>query len=222
MRVFLAALIVACSAAASAETEEFCLHAESVSSSATAGCSDDPLGIADRPEVVRAREGLGLAGLRLSFRGCEQGRFETMPRGAGASPTSYRITYPINADLSAADYVAPITHELAHVFQMQTYGGLNGLVAAYPERQRIELGADFLAGVAFRNYIHEGDRGRFQHNLNLIGRYYEDASDAHGTPEQRTGAFRTGYFVRYDELQRNVRAAHDLFQSDYYYTLPDF
>ncbi len=73
---------------------------------------------------------------------------------------------------------------------MRNAGGLAALKPLENSR-RIELGADFLAGLAFNISLKRLNSGDFETNLQLVGSYKVEASD-HGAPEHRTQAFRLG------------------------------
>jgi hypothetical protein len=98
----------------------------------------------------------------------------------------YLVTYPSNLN---RNYLAPITHELAHVLQMKNAGGLAAL-RDREEPRRIELGADFLAGLAHAKSLKKLSIEDFETNLQLAGTY-KLAAD-HGPPEYRGQAFRIG------------------------------
>lgn len=99
----------------------------------------------------------------------------------------FLVRYPSSV---RSNYLAPIVHELAHVVQMRDAGSLAALNARDNSR-RIELGADFLAGLAFNVSLKQLNGGDFETNLELAGSY-KVAADDHGLPEQRTQAFRLG------------------------------
>lgn len=99
----------------------------------------------------------------------------------------FLVRYPSTVK---SNYLAPIAHELAHVVQMRNAGSLAALEPQKNSR-RIELGADFLAGLAFNASLKSLDSGDFETNLQLAGSYKVETDD-HGTPEHRSQAFRRG------------------------------
>jgi hypothetical protein len=122
------------------------------------------------------------------------------------------ITYPSNAK---TDFLAPFTHELAHVLQIEMAGGLKPLQDSL-ESKRIELGADFLTGIVFSYALKEAGLREFQRNLSLIGLYRDSSSNAHGSPGQRTFAFRRGVFFNFANIGMNVPRAIQEFQEIIY------
>jgi hypothetical protein len=165
--------------------------------------------LAAEPRLRAARDSFGLSDVRIVFRGCAAAAFTTRALPSASSARSYQITYP--SGLDAIDrYIAPITHELGHVVQMEAAGGPARLSQTITPLER-ELGADFLAGLALRNSIGDPRRSLFKENLNLTGNYCEAGADAHGSPEQRSGAFQTGFMFDYAAVGQDARRAHALF-----------
>lgn len=121
----------------------------------------------------------------VTFQECAGGRWLAMPHPEKAE--HFIVQYPANVN---ANYLAPISHELGHVLQMREAGGLKALNDKLGPR-RIELGADFLAGLAFNELIKNISEHDFETNLQLVGSYLAIAK-SHGTPENRTIAFRRG------------------------------
>ena len=150
--------------------------------------------------------------------GCQKAPFSTREEEDEAS---YRITYPVLSARALEDYLAPMTHELAHVYQLQLAGSYAKLTRSYSIR-RIELGADYLTGVIYRNYLHNNTVVQFEHNLQLIGKYRESDSEAHGRPEQRVAAFRFGFHLPFDDFKRDLQLANREFQLSRYGTLEEF
>ena len=193
-----------------------CLYALSHGAQATPidPCPEtDPLNLANDPDIQKVMRVLGIEPSQIRFKGCSGLRFSAAPDVmANGVIERYLITYPIEA---AQSYLAPVTHELAHVLQMEMAGGLDPLREALGSR-RIELGADYLAGVIFSNALQNIHVNQFQHNLSLMGRYIELDALAHGTPSQRTAAFRLGVYLNFNDYNRNIRMVSDHFQSDEY------
>jgi hypothetical protein len=130
-----------------------------------------------------------------------------------SAPTGgYVITYP--PDVSNG-FLGPVAHELAHIVQMEAAGGMDQLRERY-ESRRIELGADYLAGILFRRVLPEVSRNEFQNHVRLYGLYREQAVRAHGTPTQRTSAFRIGVVGRNERPGITLSEASDYFQEDLY------
>jgi hypothetical protein len=170
----------------------------------------DPLSIGKNAEVRKVMEAFSIAPGMVVFRGCSRFPFSTAVDGS--APDRYLITYPLEATDS---YLAPITHELAHVVQMRMYGGLEPLHEQLKSSLRIELGADYLAGLAYSRVLNNVSQDTFQHNLSLIGLYREASFNRHGTPAQRTGAFRYG-LIDLMKADKSVERASQNFQANLY------
>jgi hypothetical protein len=169
----------------------------------------DPLALSDSAQVGTAMAYLGIPTGSVRFNGCEGGIF-----AAGEDPLrpgSHLVTYPAGE----RRFLAPVTHELAHVMQMRLAGGLRQL-AEEQDSLRAELGADFIAGIVFTAKFADLDRGEFQNNVQLVGLYDEHADDAHGTPSQRIAAFRYGLNFPFREDVPDVRTAAGYFKEVLY------
>ena len=148
-------------------------------------CGADVKGIGADPNVLAVMRTFNIPTNVVVFQACPGGRFSAMPEGNDAK--RFLVRYPSSAK---SNYLAPIVHELAHVVQMRNAGGLT-LLKPKENSRRIELGADFLAGLAFNKSLKHLNSGDFETNLQLAGSYKVE-SDDHGTPEHRTQAFRLG------------------------------
>ena len=175
-----------------------------------AECGDDQLELKKNPEIQLLVELYGLDPTDLTFEGCRNGSFSTTQIGS-----TYTIRYPIDQDIS---YVAPLAHELAHVWQGRKVGSLKELFYKFPNGvKEIELGADFLTGIVFEESNGKFPKNLFQTNFSLSGLYFEQNEDAHGTPSQRAAAFRLGYF--YTPKFDNLGEAMETFHADVYGSL---
>lgn len=121
----------------------------------------------------------------------------------------YLIAYPTNQDQR---YLGPIVHELAHVMQLSSPGGLRNA----DDSRKVELGADFIAGLVFQRALQGIDVEAFQHGLALTGLYYESADDGHGSPEARLAAFRWGLNFKLTNDIPDIRAAARNFDEEFY------
>lgn len=150
-----------------------------------APCGADAKGIGADPSVLAVLRTFGIPTSAVLFQSCPGGRFSAMPDSSDGK--RYLVRYPSHVK---SNYLAPIVHELAHVVQMRDAGGLAALNPKENSR-RIELGADFLAGLAFNISLAHLSGGAFETNLELAGSYRVTADD-HGLPEHRSQAFRLG------------------------------
>ena len=213
------AVVASASASFAQSASEQFLFAKSAAGKDAAGCSSDPLGFAGDAAIRNAIQQLGLTGAAIEFVGCTTGEFQTSsPPGIDDSDLRFRIYYPVAGDLKRADYIAPLSHELGHAFQVRQAGSMARLKQSFESRQ-IELGADYLAGlIASRS---GGMKlAQFQANVNLVGRYRE-SSDAHGTPVQRSYAFRYGFFFDRNQAGRTLDEAYTKFHDDFFTEIVD-
>ncbi len=218
-RLLLGALTMTAPLAFSAENaaqSSGCLYSVAVGPDAqpVVPCDDnDPLGVGTDKDVRAVMRTLGIEPSLVRFRGCQNSRFSAAPDGGSQAPNRrYVVTYPSN---SVGMYLAPITHELAHVLQMERTGGLQALRQKLVSK-RVELEADFLSGAVFAQTLKHASLNQFQHNLSLIGQYVELSTEAHGTPEQRTSAFRRGVFFDFETAKRGMRVLSEYFQANIY------
>ena len=161
-------------------------------------------------------EALGIPFSVVTFKGCAGQPFSAAPVSNGAgSGGHYAVTYPSDLNSSMNAMVAPIVHELAHVAQMRGAAGLEGLRRKY-ESRRIELGADFVAGLVFTSVLKNADLKDFLLNLNLVGSYRQREVETHGTPDQRSGAFRLGAFRKYPYDELPISKSEQYFQENDY------
>lgn len=148
-------------------------------------CSGDTAAVGKNPEIQAVMALFGIPPSLVEFKSCPGARFAAMPDGKRKN--HFIVQYPAD---SRSNYIAPISHELGHVFQMRIAGSLEALDSR-ANSLKIELGADFLAGLAFNKKLSKLNNLEFEANLKLIGSY-EQKADNHGNPDQRTQAFRIG------------------------------
>jgi len=209
------AVILGWLVSAGAQTREpECLFAADASARVEGeDCRPDPLNLAATPHLEAAMAAFGIQPSQVVLIGCAQASFRIGRPNRSPAGLTYRITYPIMANRPLQSYVAPLVHELAHAFQLSEDGSIPGVRARRENSsERVELGADYLSGVVFRRALAEINRGAFQLNSNLIGSYRTDTADLHGSPEERTAAFRTGYYQ--DSAPADLRVAEQSFQDD--------
>ncbi|WP_156924518.1 hypothetical protein [Derxia gummosa] len=148
-------------------------------------CGPDTKGIGADTDVQAVMRTFEIPPNMVAFQACPGGRFLAMPNVNDDG--HFLVRYPSHVQ---QNYLAPIVHELAHVVQMRDAGNLAALDPKNNSR-RIELGADFLAGLAFNIALRRLNGDDFETNLQLAGSYKVVADD-HGPPEHRGQAFRRG------------------------------
>ena len=179
----------------------------------TSDCSEDPAQIANNPQIQAALSLVGVKGDQVSFRGCQNGEFATRPSRSRVGRSGYQITYPTPSVSDRQALLGPLVHEIGHILQLEQVGSIPALRSKlHGSSALIELGADFLAGVLLQRAMPNVDRGTFERSLYLIGDYDEASDDWHARPEDRTVAFRLGFYqkddssplpVLEDEFQQN-------------------
>lgn len=180
-------------------------------------CTEDPLQVRRLAAMQAAIRALDLSGAAITFMGCRQTDFHVLDASPIATRRLYVIYYPV-AIQDPQSQVAALTHELVHVFQSERAGGMRALVDG-AEIRRIELEADFQTGVLFSNAEHVDDLMTFQGNLHLVGSFDHYSPDFHGTPQQRTDAFRFGVFLRFEDYGGDFGRTGAYFLRDIYGTL---
>jgi hypothetical protein len=166
-------------------------------------CNGDPLNLARDPVVVEAEKIFSLTATEITFIGCATAPFAA--RMSRIEPSvHFEVLYHSDAKLN---YLAPTLHELGHLYQLKKAGSPQRLGGTI---ERIELGADFLAGLAAQKLAIENPN-LFQRSLFLAGSY-TPKSDSHGKPEDRASAFRYGYF--YQPSRVSLEAAYADFQDN--------
>jgi hypothetical protein len=176
-----------------------CLHVKQESSDFEISehkkeCNNDILHVGDEDSVRQAKEKLGLSQAEIEFIGCGPAPFSTSILNEHP-PFRFLILYPIDDKITRKEYLGPVLHELGHVYQLSRTGSNASLMESLGNSiERVEMGADFLAGLALRAL--DKDESLFESSLVLVGHYKPNAPDSHGTPPNRAAAFSFGYHSR--------------------------
>jgi len=192
-----------------------CLNAASAANSFrptehNVDCNKDALNLWNDRSVREGAKLLGINAEEVRLFGCMPAPFRTVP-ALGSSNQKFSIYYPTGVQLGQGGYIAPLLHEMGHVFQLKLVGSYQKLQASHDNSiERIELGADFIAGYAAGHLDLEPKA--FLVNLSLIGSYNGKDLDYHGRPEDRAAAFRNGYF--YMERQSTLTDSYADFQDN--------
>lgn len=217
-------LLLCCATVSAQDDSVNCLYSFHVGTGNSAkpvvACGyEDPRLIGDDARIKKTMEALGIPHALVTFRGCAGLDFSAAPdTRVGAGKNQYVVSYPSDLQSPINVMVAPIVHELAHVGQMRAAGGVENLRRIY-ESRRVELGADFVAGLIFATALKGDDIKDFLLNLRLIGGYHVRDVESHGTPEQRTGAFRRGAFLQYPYNELSIPKSEKYFQENDYANL---
>lgn len=180
----------------------------------SATCSEtDPYGFAANVDVLKVVTALSLDARQIRFVGCAKGEFAVSEKFASdrAAAQIYVVTYPLEAN---PRNLAAITHELAHVFQLQASGGYESLRRVASKRS--ELGADFLAGMLYAHVLNHRATAEFHQDLAQTGLYRDSSIQSHGDPHERSEAFMRGQSFDIGRVGRSYRNAIREFQDNIY------
>jgi len=169
-------------------------------------CMSDSLNMARNDDIRRIADALKIDMKQLIFRGCRTSIFSAKQDDDSGK---YLVTY--STDATPSEMLAVMAHELAHVRQMMSPETLVPSTS-----KQMELGADFVAGLLYGRLFPDRSLMEFQNNLQLLARYNEVDEEAHGTPSQRTSAFRMGVFRNMDEHDSDYGQALAFFYHDLY------
>lgn len=173
-------------------------------------CNKDPLDFVDDRTIRDGEKLLDITPQEITFIGCDDAPFVTFP-ALGLAHSKFTIYYPTGVQLSHEGYLAPLLHEMGHVFQLKQSGSPAKLRASLDDSiERIEMGADFIAGFGAMRLGLEPNA--FLINLALVGSYDSHDQNSHGRPEDRAAAFRNGYF--YQEKLSTLTDAYADFQDN--------
>jgi hypothetical protein len=189
--VICVAICLPTSVAGSGNNFPDCLHSDTPAGtlSGDPGCHKDILDLSGDATVQRALDFLKLHTEKIVFTECSNFPFTTkMPKTS--VPYQFEIDYPTIPQSELQTRVPPMLHELGHIYQLRLAGSPAGVFEAHDNSsEKIELGADFLAGLTAQKL--GIDPGPFERSLFLAGNYREND---HGRAEDRSAAFRNGYY----------------------------
>lgn len=227
----MAAVVGAPVASAAPKGKLNCLRAQSADGPAAdaSTCVGDPLRIGQHQTVLNAIEALGLGATKITFVGCKGSIFATEQSKKHEYKVFYKVV-PLRTPAEQFNHLLPVMHELAHVFQIEQYGGYGKLTKALGIAQ-IELGADFVAGALYHWRWNAPNTSAFDKSMELLGDYGSGNLDDHGRPEDRTAAFQFGFEYPLTGQGRDIhfaaqavpfRDAHAKFQADIYGQIVEF
>ncbi len=167
----------------------------------------DPLKLGQNELVQAMMNGFGIDPVMIAFHGCKSTNFRVMESEDSKGMVRFVINYPLSI---GNRFLAPVSHELAHVVQILKAGNSQKLKESSSSIE-IELAADFMVGYSFARHLKSVSFDQFLENLSLVGLYVEKDIDAHGTPEQRSNAFRIGAVNAYPFSQLSLSKSIDHF-----------
>ena len=145
-----------------------------------------------------------------TLRHCTPSVFASHTRKMGDGKPQFLVDMPTGKHFKPENLSAVFAHELIHVLQYAKHGSFTKVKAKYNNDVRtVELAADFGAGYLLSQtdmaYVYEM-------NPELSGGYTSLLPSTHGTPSERTEAFRTGLY-----FTRRVSSAYGLERAERYY-----
>lgn len=180
---------------ADSSTQALGFHANSASSaSRKKTCNDIEHPIFEELSAVLHRE-TGNLDFHLQLRSCPDGDFFAHTRRGDVYGRIFYVDMPETHQLSADALGAVFAHELYHVFQFLRFGSFPEVMAHYGHRLKsAELAADFGAGYLLSK---TNLPNLYEMNTALSGGFRLTGDDSHGSPAERSMAFRQGfYFIR--------------------------
>ena len=208
----LVAYFICVMAATATEKKEAILgfHAEnSEFSLANRTCQETNNSIFSKLVIVLNRE-TRREDLDPRLRGCIPGMFESHTRKLADGKRQFFIDMPAGTHFERESLSAIFAHELIHVLQYATHGSYSKVKEHYNnDILAVELAADFGAGYL----LSQTDMANvYEMNPELSGRYTYLLPNTHGTPSERTEAFRSGLY-----FTRRVSSAFGLERAKRYY-----
>lgn len=172
-------------------------------------CGADFMHLEANSQIIEVMKIFNIPRNIVVFQSCPSDRFFVLEDQSDS--TKFIIGYPKSP---RENYLAPIVHELGHVVQIRDAGGIDRLRSSRSSHI-IELGADFLAGLAFSVGLSHLGGGDFETNLSLMGSYVHE-NDDHGLPEHRTQAFRTGLTRAYPHPELTMEESLRFWEENQY------
>jgi hypothetical protein len=172
-------------------------------------CFRDELGFANVAAIQNAEKLFGLSPGEIAFVGCDIAPFSV--RIDRSEPElHFEILYNSTLEKNASSVA--ILHELGHIYQLKQAGSYESLLSsAHQDLERVELGADYLSGLAIaRLEMSEKD---VDVGLALVGSYTIHSAP-HGLPHERSASF--NYGVTSGKTDDPVASLYETFQDDDY------
>ena len=188
--IFLPTLVLGADA-----TETLGFHAKSSrSTSRTGSCSHTDHPVFSELVTVLRRE-IKKPNFHVQLRSCPRDMFFAHTRPSEVHGRIFYIDMPATRHLSEDTLGAVFAHELYHVFQFVRFGSQKEVMAYYGDDiKSTELAADFGAGYLLSKTALPNV---FEMNPELSGGFRRTRDHSHGTPAERSTAFRQGlYFTR--------------------------
>jgi hypothetical protein len=167
-------------------------------------CFRDELGFSQAVTVLSLEKLFGLDPAEIQFVGCD-----IAPFGTSIDRTEPELHFEIlyNSKFDRSGTVIAIFHEIGHVYQLKQTGSHQSLLTSlHQDLQRVELGADYLAGFAIGRL--RMDEKEFAVGLALVGSYAHQ-STPHGLPHERSAAF------NYGDTDGKTHQSLDILYSDF-------
>ena len=148
--------------------------------------------------------------LHSQLRSCSSDEFAGYTRLNSNYDRIFYVDMPRGRQFSADSLSAVFAHELYHVFQYVRFGSFAKVMAHYGSKiKSVELAADFGAGYL----LSKSDLSNvYEMNPELSGGFILTLNGSHGTPAERSEAFRRGlYFTRRVSVAYSIENAEEYF-----------
>ena len=191
-------------------TEALGFHARAADSTSGANrCNYIDHPVFDKIAAVLRRE-TGEFDFHVQLRSCPSNEFFTHTRPSRTHGRIFFVDMPSARRFSTDTLSAVFAHELYHVFQYIRFGSFADIMAHYGHKLKsAELASDFGAGylLSMANLPNI-----FEMNPELSGEFPRTHDDSHGTPAERSMAFRQGLY-----FTRRVSAAYSIENAEAYF-----
>ena len=199
-----------CADATEDATEPLGFHSKSVSSiSGIESCSNIDHSVFSELVRVLRRETKDFD-FQVQLRSCPKDRFFAHTRPSTDHGRIFYVDMPKARQFTVDTLSAVFAHELYHVFQYMRFGSFEEVMDHYGDKiKSAELAADFGAGYLLSK---TNLPNIYEMNPALSGGFAHTHDDSHGTPAERSTAFRIGLY-----FTRRVSAAYSMENAEAYF-----
>ena len=157
-------------------------------------CGPQPEGVVQSREFADLLAAYGIEQENVQLLSCNNVGFRVATRDS-RGVIQGQVYIPDRYEDAEIGFLLPaLAHELAHVFLEDAFKE-EAPLTDFLETKEIELGCDFLAGLVFADMFDRDEASGYLVSDELSGSFFELDED-HGNSEERTNAFRTGYFAQ--------------------------
>lgn len=170
--------------------------------------ADFPRDVTDA--ILQVTVSLGISDLSIDFQECGRVVYLATAATGGSRANRYFVEVPPTESYPSDVQVAAIAHELYHIYQFHAHGSRSNVIDYYGSTQRVELAADFGAGLQLSSLPEIGHF--YEMSVALVGDFLNDPTRSHGSPADRSRAYRSGVFFR-DRVTKSLNFS----RSEYYF-----